>query len=359
MDAQISAGGSRSEETLRRVLTERLELVLEWYKGMVAEDTGRFLYRYDPETGEAIANGSPIRDIATVWDVLLLGRFLGRSDLVAVAGRCLEHYTGQLVTHDGALILDPVRLGEPSGIAHSAFLILALLESQTPARDLVVRALADGILRQQRPDGSYRIHFGAKADDGTELYPGEAMVALMQVHDLLRVPGCLASVERGLRFHRQRFPASAMAPDERVFFANWQSQYAALLAKHTEDVATRREVRDYIFSLHDEILRDQFYERIERYPSGQATVEVACALEGVNDAWTIAARAGDDARMRAYARCARIALDWLLRAQRQEGCTPRERGGFGHSLANRTQRIDVTGHVAGGFMKTVRNAMDL
>jgi len=42
------------------------------------------------------------------------------------------------------------------------------------------------------------------------------------------------------------------------------------------------------------------------------------------------------------------ALAYLLRAQRLEHCTARERGGFGQSLADRTQRIDVIGHVLGG-----------
>jgi hypothetical protein len=40
------------------------------------------------------------------------------------------------------------------------------------------------------------------------------------------------------------------------------------------------------------------------------------------------------------------------------GCTDRERGGFGTSLALREQWIDVTGHVASGFIKSVENAID-
>jgi hypothetical protein len=41
------------------------------------------------------------------------------------------------------------------------------------------------------------------------------------------------------------------------------------------------------------------------------------------------------------------------------GCTSRERGGFGGSLALREQRIDVTGHVASGFIKSVENGIDV
>lgn len=338
-------------------LTERLGLILEWYTGMISERTGRLVYTYDPEQDVTIADGSPIRDIASIWDVELLSRFLARSDLLPLAGRALRHYTGYLVSRDGALIVDPVRLGEPSGIAHSAFMILALLESDFSERKAQIVALAEGILRQQRQDGSYRIHFGGEDDEGPEFYPGEAMLALMHAHALLQDGRYLDSVERGFQYHRDRFPPHAVATDLRVFHANWQSQYAALLHATTHCDTLRDAVRNYVFALHDQILGAQFYERIERHPMRQATVEVACALEGLNDVYSIAARERDADRVRVYEQCIRVALAWLFRAQRFDGCTSRERGGFGHSLTDRTQRIDVTGHVVGGFIKSVCNGI--
>jgi hypothetical protein len=62
--------------------------------------------------------------------------------------------------------------------------------------------------------------------------------------------------------------------------------------------------------------------------------------------------------MENYRRCVLMALDFLMRAQRTSGCTGRERGGFGASLVVREQRIDVTGHVASGFIKCVENGID-
>jgi len=38
--------------------------------------------------------------------------------------------------------------------------------------------------------------------------------------------------------------------------------------------------------------------------------------------------------------------------------TARERGGFGLSVDNRTQRIDITGHAASAFMKSVANGVE-
>lgn len=341
----------------RITLRERLGFIFDWYRGMISERTGRLVYTYDPEQDVTTVDGSPIRDIASIWDVGLLSRFLVRSDLLPLVERCLEHYAAVLVSHDGAVILDPGRLGEPGGIAHSAFMILALLNSDYPGREAKAAALAEGIVHQQRSNGSYKIYFGDEADDGLELYPGEAMLALMQVSALTGEARYVSSVERGFRYCRERFSPHAVPSDVRVFYANWQSQYAAPLHADTQSDELRREVRDYVFALHDRILQAGFYRDIERHPMRQATVEVASALEGLNDVSTIAAREGDTDRLSVYERCMRVVLAWLFRAQRLQGCTARERGGFGHSLIDRTQRIDVTGHVVGGFIKSAQHGI--
>lgn len=358
MNASAREARERRRTGSHTMLTERLSLILDWYGGMISEWTGRLLYTYDPEREVAVAEGSPIRAIASVWDMELLSRFLDRSDLLPLVERSLRHYTGYLVARDGTLVLDPTRLGEPSGIAHSAFMMLALLESDVPGREPKIRALAEGILRQQREDGSYRIYFGDADDEGLEFYPGEAMLALMQAYSFTHEPRYLTSVERGFRYYREQFPANAVAPDLLVFYANWQSQYAARLHSQTQSEELESAIRDYAFALHDQVLLTQFYDEIERHPMRQATVAVACALEGINDAYAIAVREGDTGHARAYAQAIRVALGWLLRAQRIELCTSQERGGFGHSLTVRTQRIDVTGHVAGGLIKTAQNRLD-
>jgi hypothetical protein len=66
------------------MLVDRLRLMFDWYKGMVDDSTGRFLYLYDPENDVTVTDGEPIRDIATIWDVEVLSAFLGRDDLRAV-----------------------------------------------------------------------------------------------------------------------------------------------------------------------------------------------------------------------------------------------------------------------------------
>lgn len=339
-------------------LRERLDLVFGWYRGMLSGDTGRLVYVYDPETEETVADGNPIRDIASVWDLEELGLFLRRTELVPAAEASLRYYLAQLSDHGGGKILDPRPLGEPSGIAHSAFLILALLDSALPQRGEVVGALAEAILRGQRPDGSFRIYFGPEPDDGLEFYPGEAMLALLRTHEALPDPRLPASVAHAFRHYRARFTPAAVDPDLLVFHANWVAQYAVHLHEVAPDAALRAEVRDHVFALHDRVLAEGFYDALERYPARQATVEVACGLEGLGDALAIAEREGDGGRARAYRRCCGAAAAWLRDTQCVTGCTARERGGFGATRTDRRQRIDVTGHVLGGWIRCVRAGIE-
>ena len=144
----------KSEIMAGNIVRERLTFIFEWYKGMVSEETGRPVYIYDPETNASATNGSPIRDIAAVWDMEILSDFLNRRELEPVIERSLDYYRHYLVRRDGYEVLDPKFLDEPSGIAHSAFMLLSLIHSRLPDRKEKALLLADGILAQQRPDGS-------------------------------------------------------------------------------------------------------------------------------------------------------------------------------------------------------------
>jgi len=174
------------------MLGERLRLMFDWYKGMVDKSTGRFLYLYDPENEVTIGDGELIRDIAAIWDVEVLSAFLGRDDLRPLIRRSLGYFGRLIVERDGYTIV--ASRGKQSSIAHSAFLALALSRSEFPDKIQRLAPLIDGILRQQRKDGSYKIFFDAEPDSAEELYPAEAMLSLLEAYRLTRDAHCLDSV---------------------------------------------------------------------------------------------------------------------------------------------------------------------
>jgi hypothetical protein len=314
------------------------------------------LYLYDPENDVTIGDGEPIRDVAAIWDVEVLSVFLGRDDLRSLIRRSLDHFEQLVVGCDGYAIVAPQ--GESSSIAHSAFLALALIHSELAEKARRFAPLIDGILRQQREDGSYKIFFDTLPDSGEELYPAEAMLAILEAYRLTRDARYLDSVERGFaHYKREYYDPGLVLPDFLVFFANWQSQAGRPLFEATARPEVKDLVRVFLFELHDRIIESGFYDRVAHQPEAQACVEVACGLEGLVDAYAIAA-SSHDRRMEDYRRCILTALDFLVCAQRTTGCTDRERGGFGGSLANREQRIDVTGHVASGFIKSLEIGID-
>jgi hypothetical protein len=340
---------------IETILKERLIRIFEWYGGMVSEKTGRLVYLYDPGSNTAVTDSSPIRDIAAVWDMEILSDFLNRRELAPVIDRSLEHYSSYLLRDDGHIILNPGLLREPSSISHSAFMILSLIHSRLPDRKEKVLPLADGILGQQRTDGSYKIYFGQEKDDGLDFYPGEAMLALLEAFSMTNETRYLESVEKGFVYYKTKYyERNRVQPDLLTFFANWQSQYCRLLCEHTQKEELRTQVRDYVFQLHDRMIERKFYEKVRRYPEKQISVEVASALEGLNDAYAIVPLEFENRRNN-YQELLCISLAYLLKLQCIHRCAEKEKGGFGFSLSDRKQRIDVTGHFVNAMIKSINN----
>ncbi|MDP2316440.1 MAG: hypothetical protein Q8P41_26320 [Pseudomonadota bacterium] len=330
-----------------------LEHIFDWYRGMVSPTTGKFVYLYDPVRDEVVVDGEPIRNIATPADVARLSRFLGRWELRTVVERTIVYWESMLTAKGDALVFDDALVGKPTGIAHSAFLILSMLEAELPRKEHDVRRLAEGILRQQRADGSLKVWFGDRPDEGLEFYPGEALLALLRVYEALGDARCLVAAERGFDFYRARYARMGVSPTLLVFFANWQSQYGARLYQHAGSEALRGRVASFLYELHDRILAEGFYDRVAAEPGWQACVEVACGLEGIAAAQALASQEGDRTRAERYAEAARVACAFLVHAQRLHHASARERGGFGQTLADRLQRIDVTGHASNGLLRAV------
>ncbi len=356
MIAHRNLHASNQEASRTGILSDRLRLMFDWYKGMVDENTGRLLYLFNPHANVTIGDGEPIRDIAAIWDIEVLSAFLRRDDLRPVIRRSIDHFEQFIVERDGYAVVAPQ--GELSSIAHGAFLALALIHSESPDSMRRWEPLIAGILRQQRKNGSYKVFFDSEQEGGEELYPAEAMLAILEAYRLTRDARYLDSVERGFTYYRRNYyDRGLVQPDFLVFFANWQSQAGRLLFESTARVEVKDLVRVLLFELHDRIIKSGYYDHVACQPHAQTCVEVACALEGLADTYAIAAL-GHDRQVENYRRCILTALDFLIRAQRITDCTEKERGGFGQSLANREQRIDVTGHVASGFMKSIENEID-
>jgi hypothetical protein len=227
-------------------------------------------------------------------------------------------------------------------------MILALLRAGPESRAQQIELLAAGILEQQRADGSYKVYFEDLPDYGEELYAGEAMLALIETYAQLRKERYLEASNAGAIL-RCRYFRCGRVSDE------------TLVSTRTGIEARRR-------ASH----RQRGVERdVANVPLRHATESLASAANlsgGGACPWRPARskasvtrsqwRSLNDARAERYRHCLCVGLAYLLRLQCTVRGPERERGGFGMSLDNRAQRIDVTGHAASAFIKCIENDVD-
>src|SRR5262252_4346169 len=88
------------------LLYQRLELIHRWYSGMVHPVTGMLEYKYLPQTNTYIRCKCSIDQIAGIWNMEVLDRFLKRQELSPIIEKSLAHYETYLSERDGYLIFD-------------------------------------------------------------------------------------------------------------------------------------------------------------------------------------------------------------------------------------------------------------
>ena len=227
----------------------------------------------------------------------------------------MPHHTWACRCHLGA---GRGGLGEPSTVAHSAMLLLALASWEghpKPAqRRRLMAELAAGLLRQQRGDGSFAVHFDPPGlpDSGWQLYGGEAAYALAAAGAALDDARLLGAAERALEAYRRRYTgltgwlgvpggraplwssdchvgcggeeggrqlaphlaqlvACAFLPflrqgeveaEERAFFANWQCQAGAAVHRQLPPGRERRQLAAYMHGLQGGIIGSGYYQDV-------------------------------------------------------------------------------------------------
>lgn len=185
-------GSARLTARRRLGRRRRRRLLIRPTAGPPPHPSCRLHYAFNPATGRHEDRWCPIRDVGTAGDLAVLQRRLGSTaEFEPVIAATLQHYCGMLVRHaeGGAepwchLPAGRQGLGEPSSVAHSSMLLLALAawgaHPDATQRRRLMAELAAGILRQQRPGGAFRIYFEPQGlpDSGWQLYGGEAAFAL-------------------------------------------------------------------------------------------------------------------------------------------------------------------------------------
>lgn len=365
---------------------------------MVDADAHRFYYVCHPPSGAREHVHFPMRDLAAAWDGAKALEFVAgggvgtdadlarvQQRLTAAVRRTLSVYCADFTPLDdlgtGTHLSEEILL-EPPNIGHSALLLLGLchaLRLSLLEHGLIleqrVAGLVHGILSMQNECGAYRIDFGKQNIlRGIEFFPGEAMLALLTVHELSTPAttydgsplledstrrAILPAMERAFAFYSNYYRIQ----DVDTNFGIWQvlafSKYYDALSNSDDDDHTRKkeEVKKYILDMCQDICQSPSWKhqlaRGRSFYANLDTVEIACGLEAVAEGLRLAREHEDHAVLaQLFQRQVIEAACFLKWAQEQvpEGAVGRGGLGYGGTYVSE-QRLDVTGHALSALVK--------
>ena len=172
-------------------------------------DNGSFEYRYQPKWDAYDDGENLLRQAGTTYAMLEVYRELGDPRYVVASRRALAWLLRKArpprPEHEEARFLAIVSPGEEAKLGGAALAILAIVEHQRTTGDDrwidEARKLARFLLHQQDESGHFRskYFYGAADDELFEsiYYPGEAVLALMRLHQVDPNPDWLTTAQRG------------------------------------------------------------------------------------------------------------------------------------------------------------------
>lgn len=345
---------------------------------MIDVDSKRFYASSFPPRAVRQHDHNPIRDLAAAWDATKALLWLQEQHIPIPAPQ--EELLKQAIYNtivsykvvpwdeSDTLVMDSDHLQEPSNIAHSAIMILATIgavnlsifsNSDPP---FSIEGLVKGILAMQRPeDGAFCISFGDNKDNnvyqGIEFYPGEAMVALLEVYTQPSIlvsdstrQKILVAMERAFGFYSNYYSQG----NTDVNYNIWQIQAFARLYQ----VLKNDSIREYVLEMCMGVLQSKSWKyelaRGASFYSNLDTIEIACGLDALADGMVHVAQEQheDDDRLFELQKHTLKAVDFLEWSQDQVPLDGFGRGGLGFGgVLVLEQRLDVTGHAISALTK--------
>jgi len=334
-------------------LQRRLALAEQWFTHN-AGSGGMLEYVYYPSQNSYDSGMNHVRQIATLWSMTQLPE--RSQELEEMIANTFTYYQRFIECNADRCT---IHIDEQGKLAYNAFMILALLHApETQANAALRDKLAAGILHQQRTDGSYSTYFGKDSDSGINFYPGEAMLALMQLYEKTGNEKYVQSVRSAFSYYRDYW-----RENRSTAFVPWHIQANLLLYKATRD----QQVADFVFEMADWLIRgyqiteSAYKDYVGGVPKNNPGCSTSTHMEGINDAYALAKMVGDEPRQNAYRESIRNGTRFILLSQYTPENTfylsnrKRAIGGFRASLINNQQRNDYTQHAVSAIMKAMQN----
>lgn len=339
-------------------LINSVVLARNWYNNNSNPYTNLIEYEYYPAQGKYSKSDNHLRRIATIWAMTKISDFLKDDSLNQEIESNLKYYQNYISEQDGYLFAS---IDGKALLSYNAFLILAILNiNDYPDRSKVIKQLADGILSAQKNDGSFYTDIKLKVvdKDNIDYYPGEALLALMQVYNYNKDPIYLNSVKKGFIYYKYYWENN-----KNKAFIPWHTQAYYLLYNITKD----EEIPEFIFEMNDWLIKNnqitasEYADEIGGMPHNDPSCSTSSYLEGINDAYILAKAIGDKQHEKMYMESLILGSRFILQTQYNDRNVfflrnpNRAIGGFRQTLTKNTIRNDYVQHAVIALIKVYDN----
>lgn len=333
-----------------------------------ATPKGRLTYEYLPTSGERIHSNkavSVVRRTATTWLMADLALYLNDERLRRAAKRALgyilaSHYQVDEETGFGYLLVK-----DNANVGSSGFALAALVALDDPEiHPTATQELAEFLLAMEDREGGFLspTYLPERSHDPTDskhhYYPGEAMTALMRLHEATGEDRYRDPVARVFPFYRSFFRAS----ETPVNMAAWMSKPYAALFRAGED----REHADFVFEVNDLMVSKQYgldelyIDRIGGFSKIGRSCSSGVFLESIAEGLSVAKLVDDEQRIERYTHSLLLGMRFMLQSQyspRAVAHHPHEAqtlGGFRTDFFDPSVRIDNVQHCCYAILNALR-----
>ena len=305
-------------------------------------------YEYDIKLKGYTDSQYPLRQMGALWAINTLYKFTN-DERYKLLGEKGYNYFRQYFRYDignGFYYVNitpkDIRLG------YSAFMILSLLEMDREGKDLDLERLANGIIYQQRPDGSLKTLFYSDLDSGVDYYPGEALLAMMAMYEYTKNERYLVVVEKALPYYVRYFRATRVPA-----FVPWQTRAYTKYVNATGNAG----VAAYVLEMNDFIV--EYFQPVDCANFKFSGISAAIYLESVVQAYSLAQKYGDARRLTCYRNFIDECAAYLLTLQLTDTqlLPGQALGGFLSSPSSAIIRCDNNQHALMGLMDAYRSGL--
>ncbi|MBI2653000.1 AMMECR1 domain-containing protein [Candidatus Woesearchaeota archaeon] len=314
----------------------------------VQKDDGNYEYFFNPVTEYYSKENNLIRQVITAWSMIQAFNLTGNKTYLLSAERNIN-YILTYMKREGSL--GYLEFNNISNLGSVATTLIAILELPNYKKyDEEINMFSNFLLFMQREDGSFKSYYKSNYSDDNDFYPGEALLALVELYNKTGNVKYLKAVERAFPFYSDYF-----AKTKHFGFIRWQISafYEAFKILNKEEYA------NFVFDMADWIVDKQYDEKNAIYPDFSGgfnqnesvpTFSSGVYIEGIADAYELAKSVGDTNRAKKYGKSLNLASRFILQLQFDYNNSyyiedaEEVIGAVRESLTSNNLRIDYTSH---------------